>query len=88
MADQESAYDFPIHFSKPKEFYTPKYSIINSDFYNDYGVLDWKGNLSLDKTGTVRFTTTYNGSTNFKLIVEGTTKSGRLIHEVIDINLE
>ena len=86
--DRISEFSFPIHYSSNKEFYKPKYSLINSDFYNYYAVYDWKEELSISNSNNVNFSCRYNGSQAFKLIIEGATSNGQLIHEVIDLNLD
>lgn len=86
--DRISEFSFPIHYSSNKEFYKPKYSLINSDFYNYYAVYDWKEELSISNSNNVNFSCRYNGSQAFKLIIEGVTSNGQLIHEVIDLNLD
>lgn len=82
-----SRFKFPLSYSSPKKFYTPQYSVLNSTFYNRYGVIDWKGALSMNKDGALEFTTPYKGTTSFKVIIEGVTSDGKLIHEVVDLNL-
>lgn len=71
----------PLAFSKPKKFYTPTYSSYTSNFYKNYGVIEWFPRLFLDNNGTIQFTMLKPQIDDFKIFLEGTANDGSLISE-------
>ena len=79
-----SEYNIPLTFSTPKKFYTPKFGSNNSQFFKDYGTVDWQPNLKVE-----------NGFINIKIqnidqpiniYLEGVVNSNTLISEIITVN--
>ena len=68
--DHVQPYEVPLKFSKTKKFYTPKYKLYNSVFFNEYGTIDWLPNIALQDDGSfdIKVLDTDN---NFKLYIEG-----------------
>jgi hypothetical protein len=68
--DNVQPYEVPLKFSKTKKFYTPKYKLYNSNFFNEYGTIDWLPNVTLKDDGSfdIKILDTKN---NFKLFIEG-----------------
>jgi len=72
----------PLTFSSPTKFYAPKYSNYESDFYKEYGVVDWLPSMSVDQNGTISFKISNQQATDIKLFIEGTANNGSFISEV------
>ncbi|WP_299112815.1 hypothetical protein [uncultured Winogradskyella sp.] len=77
-------YKIPLTFSTPKKFYTPRFGSNNSQFFKDYGTIDWQPNLKVE-----------NGFINMKIqnigqpvniYLEGVVNSDSLISEIITVN--
>lgn len=77
----------PLTFSSPKKFYTPTYSTYNSNFYKNFGVIDWFPNLKLDTDGNIQFTMAKPKTEHFKLFLEGTANDGSLISEEKNVTM-
>lgn len=75
------AYEFPIAFSKNKNFYIPKYTSYTDDFFKEYGVIDWIPNCKTDNLGNLNLTIHNSGNNNVKLFIEGLTQDGSFISE-------
>jgi len=69
-------FDFPLAFSEPKTYYVPKYEYYNTDFYKEYGVVDWIPNAQIDNTGNLNFTVFNPAGTNMKIYIEGISNKG------------
>lgn len=80
-----ASYEVPLRFSSTKTFYIPKYTSYDSDFFNQYGIIDWLPNLSLDEEGHIKFNICNNGVNHFKLFIEGYSNDGTFVSEVKDI---
>lgn len=81
-------FDFPLTFSEPKTYYVPKYEYYKTDFYKEYGVVDWIPNAQIDNTGNLNFTVFNPAGTNLKIYIEGITSTGALFseHKLLDVN--
>lgn len=79
--------EVPLTFTSPTKFYKPKYITYESNFFNDYGVIEWFPNKSVDENGTISFKISNQSGPDIKLFIEGTTNNGDLISEVITLNL-
>ena len=79
-----STYDIPLSYSTPKRFYVPKYTSYNSEFFKEYGVIDWIPNARFDDSGQmiIKVLDTKNP---IKLFVEGLVNGESLISEQIEI---
>ncbi|TXE17859.1 hypothetical protein ES692_08140 [Psychroserpens burtonensis] len=78
----------PLTFTSPKTFYAPKYVNYDSNFFREYGVIDWIPNITLDKTNAINLKILDTKTKQIKLCIEGVTNEGRFISEekVITIN--
>jgi hypothetical protein len=78
----------PLTFTSPKQFYTPKYVHYESDFFREYGVIDWIPNITLNKTNAINLKILDTKTKQIKLFIEGITNAGRFISEekIITIN--
>jgi len=74
-------------FSTNQEFYSPKYTSYSSDYFEEYGVIDWISNLSLGQNGNASFNILNTLQPNIKLIIEGISKDGNLISEEINVKM-
>ncbi|WP_299105174.1 hypothetical protein [uncultured Tenacibaculum sp.] len=72
-------FKFPLSFSKNKKFYVPKYHTYDSSFYQEYGVIDWIPNATLDAHGNISFTIHNPANTNITIFIEGITQNGKYI---------
>lgn len=77
----------PLTFSRPKKFYSPTYATYNSNFYKNFGVIDWFPNLKLDADGNIQFKMAKPKTEHFKLFLEGTANDGSFISEEKIISL-
>jgi hypothetical protein len=80
------SYEFPLTFNKRKKFYTPKYRYYNDDFYKQFGVIDWKPNLTLDANGQLTFKIA-QPQVPITLFIEGITNDGTFIFEEKSLSL-
>jgi hypothetical protein len=78
----------PLTFTSPKTFYAPKYVHYESDFFREYGVIDWIPNITLNKTNAINLKILDTKTKQIKLFIEGVTNAGRFISEekIITIN--
>jgi hypothetical protein len=76
-------HEFPLTYNKGKTFYVPKYKYYNDDFYEKYGVIDWKPNLKLNEDGKIYFKIAET-QVPFKLIIEGVTEDGSFISDIVN----
>ncbi|SHG74276.1 hypothetical protein [Winogradskyella jejuensis] len=80
-------YKLPLLFSKNKTFYSPKYFYYNTDFFKEYGTIDWKPNISLDKNGKANFKL-YNTKTKMiSLFIEGIINDNQYISQELKIEI-
>nr|WP_321237124.1 hypothetical protein [uncultured Psychroserpens sp.] len=82
-----ATYEVPLKFSVSKKFYIPRYTSYDSDFFQQFGVIDWLPNLKADNEGNVKFNICNNGLTDLKLFIEGISNDGTFISEVKELNL-
>ena len=80
--------EFPLVFSAPKKFYAPFYENYNSDFFKEYGTIDWLPNIMLDENGTAEFKIFNPSLESIILNIEGATDDGRFISERKTILIE
>jgi len=78
--------EIPLTFTSPTKFYTPKYSYYQSNFYKEYGVIQWLPNISVNENKTVSFKIGNHVGNNINLFIEGTANDGSLISEVKTVN--
>ncbi len=81
------AYEFPLTFSADKKFYIPKYKLYQNDFFKNYGVIDWKTNLTTNKNGTVTFKIA-KPKVPVSIYIEGIANDGSLVAEDKKISLD
>lgn len=74
-------YNFPLAFSKSKKFYVPKYNVYNSDFFKEYGVMDWVPNCKIESNNTINLTVYNPHNIGVKIFLEGITEDGDFISE-------
>ncbi|MEJ2112590.1 MAG: hypothetical protein P8X62_02405, partial [Flavobacteriaceae bacterium] len=81
--------EIPLTFTRPTKFYTPKYSFYQTEFYKNYGVVDWQPNCSVNANGELSFKLFDRGAnSNITLYIEGTANNGAFISEVKTLSLE
>lgn len=81
------SFEIPLKFDVAKQFYIPKYTSYTSDFFNEYGVIDWFSNVSTDSNGVLKLKIFDNETTNLKLFIEGFSNEGTYISEVKNIKI-
>ena len=84
--DNTTTYEIPLMFSGDKTFYAPKYKYYNSDFFLNYGVIDWKSSLSFDANGEISFKIPNTKTENISLFVEGVINGNTLISQEIKMS--
>lgn len=78
----------PLTFTSPKQYYAPKYAQYNSDFFINYGVIDWIPNADIDRFNTINLKFPDTNTKHIKLFIEGTTNKGKLISEEILLSID
>ncbi|MDT0641470.1 hypothetical protein RM553_01375 [Zunongwangia sp. F363] len=73
-------------FAPAKEFYTPRYRSYTSKIFEDYGIIQWIGDLYLNQKGTASIKIQNTLQSEIKLLIQGMTEEGNLISEEININ--
>jgi hypothetical protein len=81
------SFDIPLRFDVAKQFYIPKYASYNSNFFKEYGIVDWFSNVSTDQLGHLNLQVFDDGVTNLKLYIEGFANDGTFISEVKEITI-
>jgi hypothetical protein len=81
-------YEVPLTFSAPEKFYVPKYQFYQSQFFNEYGVIDWLPNVSFDDDNNLDFTILNTGTGRIDLYIEGLTDDGEFISEIKTITID
>ena len=78
----------PLTFTSPKTYYAPKYVYYESEFFREYGVIDWFPNVTLTTSEPINLKFLDTKSKEIKLYIEGVTNEGRYISEekVITLN--
>jgi hypothetical protein len=80
--------EFPLTFSKPEKFYSPKYQSYTSKFYKEYGVVDWLPKNKIDENGHLEFNFTNTPLNKITLFIEGITEDGTFILEEKKIQID
>ena len=86
--DNFKSFKVPLTFSKKKAYYVPKYSNYDSGLFEEYGVIGWFPELSLDKDNTINFKVFDTGVESFKLFVEGFSNEGDFFCDEMEVNLD
>ncbi len=73
-------------FSKPKQFYTPRYKSFTSDLFNNYGVISWIPNINLKKNSSQLFKIPDFEAKSITFFIEGYDTDGKLVSQVISLN--
>lgn len=79
-------YSLPLTFMSKKKFYTPIYTSYTSQFFEDYGVIDWLPDLKIDSLGNLSFSIFNTNTSRINLYIEGITNDGSFISEVKTLN--
>ncbi|MGB7843487.1 MAG: hypothetical protein WBL21_11885, partial [Salinimicrobium sp.] len=74
-------FEIPLGYSRKKSFYRPKYANTSDQFFQKFGVIDWKPHLHSENGEDTSFFIP-TPEVDFELIIEGFTTNGDLIHEV------
>ena len=74
-------FTIPVAYAKEKEYYVPKYENTSDDFFQKYGVIDWKPQVRFEK-GKAAVINIKKPEVDYQLIIEGVTSEGDLIHSV------
>ncbi len=74
-------------FTRPKQFYRPKYNSFASKDFSNYGVIHWESNLQTNSDGSTILKIPLD-TPNVKLFIEGMGNDGTLISHIQNITLE
>ncbi|WP_298761083.1 hypothetical protein [uncultured Psychroserpens sp.] len=77
-------YNIPLTYTTPKRFYVPKYSVFDSKFFKEYGVIDWIPNARFDTNGELSLKV-LNTKSPIRLYVEGIVNSQELMSQQIEV---
>lgn len=78
----------PLAFATPKKFYAPVYTYYKSEFFQNYGVIDWHPNLKLNDKGQLVFKVKDTSNDEFRIFIEGVGNFGTFLvnDKLITIN--
>jgi hypothetical protein len=71
----------PLTFTSSKTFYAPKYVYYDSNFFREYGVIDWFPNVTLNQSNAINLKVLDTKTKQITLFIEGVTNEGRYISE-------
>ncbi|RED46529.1 hypothetical protein DFQ10_101300 [Winogradskyella eximia] len=80
-------YKTPLSFTTNKKFYTPVYNGYHTDFFKEYGVIDWFPNLTTDAHGYLNFNIYNTNAKTVKLYIEGIVNDTQFISEEKEISI-
>lgn len=80
-------FDIPLAYSLDKEYYVPRYESTADDFFQAFGVIDWKSGLSSENGESVTFKIA-RPEVDYQIITEGFTEDGKFIYDVENISAE
>jgi len=80
-------HDIPLSFSAPKRFYTPQYNSFKSNFFNEFGVVDWFPNKKVNQDGYVEIKI-LNTKNPIQLFIEGVINNNVLLSKKKIIELD
>ena len=75
-------------FSRPKEFYRPKYISTENEAYEKYGIVHWEPQLKTNKNGEVELKIPREKLSSFKVFIEGMGNDGSLLSHTEEITLD
>jgi hypothetical protein len=81
-----NSFELPLVFNEEKRYYVPKYPDYQSDFFRDYGTIDWKPRLELNNNNELELKVK-NNEVPFTIYLEGITQAGSFISLQQDISL-
>ncbi|OUR96091.1 hypothetical protein A9Q86_16570 [Flavobacteriales bacterium 33_180_T64] len=81
-------FEIPLKFDVAKRFYIPKYTSYNSDFFREYGLVDWFSDVSTNEAGVLNLKVFDNKQTSLKLFIEGMSNDGTFISEVKEFKIK
>lgn len=79
-------FEIPLAYSSPKLFYVPRYENNHDEFFQKYGVIDWKPDLYAGVGEDVIFKIK-KPEVDFQMIIEGFTTDGKLIYDVKTVSV-
>lgn len=71
----------PLGFSEAKTYYAPRYENLSSKNFNYYGVIDWKTNVRISRSGAHQIKIPNTGTEEITLFIEGISEDGGLISQ-------
>ena len=77
----------PVGFTETKTYYAPRYETLSSKNFNQFGVIDWKANVSISRAGIHQIKIPNLGTEEITLHIEGVSKDGGLISQQKVINI-
>jgi hypothetical protein len=78
----------PIGFTKPKQYYQPKYRSFSSETYKKYGAMDWLPNVYIPRRGASSIVLSHKGANAIHLFIEGVSRDGSLISTIRTITVD
>nr|WP_321237127.1 hypothetical protein [uncultured Psychroserpens sp.] len=86
--DVYSTYDIPLNFSVAKKFYIPIYSSYETDFFKEFGVIDWIPDLNLNEQGQLEFKIANKKIKSIKIFVEGIINNSTFVSEEKELKID
>ena len=80
-------FTIPVAYAKEKEYYVPKYENTSDEFFQNYGVIDWKPQVRFEK-GKAAVINIKKPEVDFQLIIEGVTSEGDLIQNIQQLSAD
>jgi hypothetical protein len=85
---EHKSFEVPLKFDVVKRFYIPKYKSQTSNFFKEYGIVDWFSNVSTNANGALNLKIFNNKQTDLTLYIEGFSDDGTFISEVKEIKID
>ncbi|WP_179343192.1 hypothetical protein [Winogradskyella ursingii] len=82
-----SEYEFPLTFSSAKKYYTPNYSLYNTPFFRDYGIISWSPDLKISPNRVLSFKVFNTNTSSINLYIEGVVNDKTFISQTQTLDL-
>jgi hypothetical protein len=82
-----TAIKFPLTFTNEKQFYVPKYKSYKSNFYENYGVINWLPKNRINENGLLNLQINNIKTDEITFFIEGVSEAGEFIFDKKTIRL-
>lgn len=78
---------FPLSFTNQKQFYVPKYKSYKSNFYKNYGVVNWLPKNRINENGLLNLQINNIKTNEITFFIEGVSETGEFIFDKKTVQL-